>query len=114
MAFQDSRVQFVPQADDQVSFQVDVTWFVHPANPRHPTSWHVRDDGWMSAAFNLQVSDKLEKGKSLTLRYGFHLHAKALNAKAAEERFKAFGDAPAWEVVKADKVWRVVLRRKEK
>jgi len=23
----------------------------HPANPRHPTYWHVRDDGWMGAGF---------------------------------------------------------------
>jgi hypothetical protein len=88
-----------------------VTWFDHPSNPRYPTAWHVRDDGWMSAAFCLQDEYKLEKAKPLRLRYGFHVHAKAVDAKAAEARHKEFAGAAAWEVVQADRPWRVRLRR---
>src|SRR5262249_46273976 len=53
-----------------------VTWFDHPGNPRHPTSWHVRDDGWMSAAFCLREGYDLHKAQPLRLRYGFHVHAR--------------------------------------
>jgi hypothetical protein len=89
-----------------------VTWFDHPSNLHHPTSWHVRDDGWMSAAFCLQNGHKLEKDRALTLRYGFHVHASALEARTAEARFKEFAEAPELEVVKSPKPWRVTLRRK--
>ena len=88
-----------------------VTWFDHPTNPRYPTSWHVRDDGWMSAAFCLQDGWMLEKAKPLRLRYGFHVHAGPVEAKRAEERRQAFAESPAWEVAPAERPWRVALRR---
>ncbi|MBY0521746.1 MAG: PmoA family protein [Gemmataceae bacterium] len=88
-----------------------VTWFDHPTNPRYPTAWHVRDDGWMSPAFCLRDAYTLEKGKPLRLRYGFHVHAGAVDARKAEARKQAFADAPAWEVAKAERPWRVLLRR---
>jgi hypothetical protein len=88
-----------------------VTWFDHPANPRYPTPWHVRDDGWMSAAFCLQEGYKLSKAQPLRLRYGFHAHARAVEAKAAEARRQAFAESAAWDVVKAERPWQVQLRR---
>jgi hypothetical protein len=88
-----------------------VTWFDHPANPRYPTSWHVRDDGWMSAAFCLREAYTLERARPLRLRYGFHGHARAVEPKAAEARRQAFAAAPAWEVAAAKRPWRVRLRR---
>jgi hypothetical protein len=88
-----------------------VTWFDHPSNPRQPTPWHVRDDGWMSAAFCLNEAYRLEKAKPLRLRYGFHVHAKPVDAKTAEARRQEFARAPGWEVVKAARPWRVSLRR---
>lgn len=75
-----------------------VTWFDHPSNPRHPTHWHVREDGWMSAAFNLQDSYEFRKGQPLQLRYAFHVHQGLLDAAQAAARFKAFATTPAWEV----------------
>jgi Methane oxygenase PmoA len=89
-----------------------VTWFDHPTNPRHPTAWHVRDDGWMSAPFCLTEGWTLKKGQPLVLRYGFHVHTGEADAKRATEKMKSFGDSPAWEVVKADRPWRVKLLRK--
>jgi hypothetical protein len=90
-----------------------VTWFDHPGNPNHPTSWHVRDDGWMSAAFNLRDGYELKQAKPLVLRYGFHAHRGAVDAAQAATRAKAYAAAPAWEVVKAERPWRVRLRRAE-
>ncbi len=91
-----------------------VTWFDHPSNPRYPTTWHVRDDGWMSAAFCLRESYPLAKGKPLRLRYGFHVHAGAVQEEIEEMRRKGFAESPGWEVVKAERPWRVRLRRTEK
>lgn len=90
-----------------------ITWFDHPSNPRYPTSWHVRDDGWMSAAFCLREGYDLVKAQALRLRYGFHIHGQDVEGKRAEERAKAFAEAPAWEVVAAPRPWRVRLRRRE-
>lgn len=89
-----------------------ITWFDHPANPRHPTSWHVRDDGWMSAAFCLRDGYDLQRAHPLRLRYGYHVHSRTLETKIAEEQFKVFASSAAWEVTKAKQPWRVALRRK--
>jgi hypothetical protein len=88
-----------------------VTWFDHPDNPRHPASWHVRDDGWMSAAFCLREGYTLRQARPLRLRYGFHVHARDVDPEAADLRLKGFAAAPAWEVVAAPRPWRVALRR---
>jgi hypothetical protein len=88
-----------------------VTWFDHPGNPRYPTAWHVRDDGWMSAAFCLREAYALERARPLRLRYGFHVHARAVEPKTAEARRQAFAAAPAWEVAAAKRPWRVHVRR---
>src|SRR5439155_19531340 len=88
-----------------------VTWFDHPSNPRHPTPWHVRDDGWMSAAFNLNEAHELRKDRPLRLRYGFHVHAGDGDAERAEERARAFAATPAWELAPAPRPWRTSLRR---
>src|SRR5262245_61684403 len=77
-----------------------ITWFDHPSNPRYPTHWHVRDDGWMSAAFNLQEGWQLKKDQMLRLRYGFYIHGGPLEAKTAETRRQEFAKSVAWEVAK--------------
>jgi hypothetical protein len=86
-----------------------VTWFDHPANPRYPTAWHVRDDGWMSAACCLREGYQFTG--PLRLRYGFHVHARAVDVKTAEDRRQVFAESAAWEVVPAERPWRVTLRR---
>ena len=91
-----------------------VTWFDHPTNPRSPPSWHVREDGWMSPAFNLREAFTLEKASPLVLRYALHLHARDVDARAAADRHKEFAGAAAWEVTAAKRPWRVHLHRKAK
>ncbi|MCS6851848.1 MAG: PmoA family protein, partial [Gemmataceae bacterium] len=89
-----------------------ITWFDHPANPRHPPPWHVRDDGWMSAAFCLNEGYTFTAKAALTLRYGLHLHAGPLDRDQAEQRRRAFAASAGWEVVASERPWRVRLRRK--
>lgn len=48
--------------------------FDHPENPRHPTYWHCRNDGWAGAAFNLKDNYQIEPAKSLHLKYRLYLH----------------------------------------
>jgi hypothetical protein len=68
-----------------------ITLFDHPANPNHPTVFHVRDDGWMGAALTFADPRTIEPGKPLKLRYGLWIHAGVPTAEAIEEEFAAFG-----------------------
>jgi hypothetical protein len=86
-----------------------ITWFDHRDNPGHPTSWHVRDDGWMSAAFNLRQAYLLRKGETLTLRYGFHVHRGDVQRQRAEELWKQFAARPTPELRSAQRPWRYRL-----
>jgi methane monooxygenase PmoA-like len=63
---------------------VGVAIFDHPQNPRHPTTWHVRDYGLFAAnPFGLHDFEKkpsgtgdlkIPAGKSITFRYRFYMH----------------------------------------
>lgn len=88
-----------------------ITWFDHPANPRYPTAWHVRDDGWMSPAFCLRDAYDLVRAQPLVLRYGLHIHARAVNPQAAEQQRQTFAESSALQVVAVKRPWRVQLRR---
>ena len=48
--------------------------FDHPDNPRHPTYWHCRNDGWAGAAFSLKEGHKVEIDDPLRLKYRLCLH----------------------------------------
>src|ERR1041385_5999866 len=75
---------------------VGVAIFDHPGNPRHPTSWHVRDYGLFAAnpfgkSYFENLPDKhagdlkIAKGESLTFRYRFYFHdGDTKQAKVAE------------------------------
>lgn len=70
---------------------VGVAIFDHPANPRHPTTWHARDYGLVAAnPFGLHDFQKKPKGagdmtvpagKTVTFRYRFYLHEGNAEAK---------------------------------
>ena len=63
---------------------VGVAIFDHPRNPRHPTTWHVRDYGLFAAnPFGLHDFEKkpsgtgdlkIPAGKSITFRHRFYMH----------------------------------------
>ncbi len=52
-----------------------IALFDHPSNPGHPTVWHVRDDGWMGAAFCKESAQTLDA--PLELRYRLYVHGAA-------------------------------------
>lgn len=51
-----------------------ITLMDHPANPNHPTVFHVRDDGWMGASLTFDGPREIRPGKPLRVRYGLWVH----------------------------------------
>ena len=79
---------------------VGVAIFDHPANPRHPTWWHVRDYGLFAAnPFGVHDFEKkpagagdlvVARGDTVTFRYRFYFHrGDELEGKVAEQ-FKEY------------------------
>ncbi|MGY8769083.1 MAG: DUF6807 domain-containing protein [Pirellulales bacterium] len=52
-----------------------ITLMDHPKNINHPTSFHVRGDGWMGSSLSFEKPIALKKGESLTLIYGLYIHS---------------------------------------
>ncbi|MGE0756781.1 MAG: PmoA family protein [Pirellulaceae bacterium] len=69
-----------------------ITFFDHPENPRYPTAWHVREDGWMGASPCLDEGLILKRTQPLVLRYLLHAHGGPVvrdRADAVAARFHA-------------------------
>ena len=66
----------------------------HPANPNHPTVFHVRNDGWMGASLTFHEDRVLQKGETLQLRYGLLVHAQWLDVPRLDARYRAFAELP--------------------
>ncbi len=86
----------------QVVFE-GITFFDHPGNPRYPTHWHVRDDGWMGASFCFQESFTITTEKSLVLRYLLHAHAGRYDAAKAARQHQAFASRGGFEVTRSSR-----------
>lgn len=67
-----------------------ITLFDHPANPNHPSVFHVRNDGWMGASATFDKERTIEPGGSLRLRYGLFVHAGAPSVKALNMKWEEF------------------------
>jgi hypothetical protein len=67
-----------------------ITLFDHPGNPNHPSDFHVRNDGWMGAALNLEGPREITHDKPLHLRYGLYIHSDMKSADAIEAVWKQF------------------------
>ncbi len=78
-----------------------ITYFDHPDNPRYPTHWHVREDGWMGAAFCLQEGFTLTRETGLRLRYLLLVHEGAYDPELAAGIHESFAKRPAFEIRKA-------------
>ena len=89
-----------------------ITFFDHPENPRYPTAWHVRADGWMGAAFCLSEGHTITAATPLILRYLLHSHAGAYDADRASAVAQAFATRRGFEIAKSKQphrqfeVWR--------
>lgn len=78
-----------------------ITFFDHPSNPRYPTHWHVREDGWMGASFGMKEGYKITAAKQLTLRYLLHAHSGGYDHAKAEAVEKRFAKRLGFEVSKS-------------
>ena len=78
-----------------------ITFFDHPENPRYPTAWHVRSDGWMGASFCLEEGYTITKEAPLVLRYLLLAHSGDCDPDKATETLNEFGDRPGFVLEKA-------------
>jgi hypothetical protein len=78
-----------------------ITFFDHPANPRHPVSWHVREDGWMGASFSMHEPLEVTHEQPLTLRYLLHAHRGDYDQKRAAVVAEDFEKRTQFEVSKS-------------
>ena len=62
----------------------------HPANPNHPTFFHVRSDGWMGTSFTHDAARVVAPGKPLQLRYAVYVHAGVPAREALQRRWESF------------------------
>jgi len=81
----------------------------HPGNPRHPTYWHVRDYGLMTANC-LGIHDftadptnlhplRIPEGETRTWRYRVYLHAGEGQAMDLDARYADYADPPEVRVI---------------
>jgi hypothetical protein len=80
-----------------------ITYFDHPENPRYPTHWHVREDGWMGASFCMQEGHTLTSTAPLTLRYLLHAHRGPHDPAQAQSVHEAFAARPGFQIAKSPK-----------
>lgn len=78
-----------------------LTYFDHPNNPGFPSSWHVRRDGWMSAAFCLEDGFNLTPEEPLQLRYLIYAHHGDHDPMAAKRIFDDFAARPSFKIHKS-------------
>jgi hypothetical protein len=85
------RARWVDYSGAIVSNQVEgITFFDHPANPNHPTYFHVRNDGWMGASLTFDAPRVVETNKPLQLRYGFYVHSGLQDTNGLERGWRQF------------------------
>ena len=90
-----------------------ITYFDHPENPRYPSRWHVRSDGWMGSSFCMDEGYTIAKDESLTLRYLLHSHSGPYDQSRAEEIAEGFAHRKGFEIAKSKQphrqyeVWRI-------
>lgn len=71
--------------------EAGVAVFDHPSNARHPSPWYVIPNmPYFSPAILYKESIKLEKGKSLALKYRIIIHRGLTDRKSLEKEWKSF------------------------
>jgi hypothetical protein len=92
-----------------------ITYIDHPNNPRYPTKWHVRADGWMGASVCMDAGMTLTAEKPLMLRYLLVAHRGGSDAGKATLAAEAFANRPPFEVGKRGtphRQWEVWRRKR--
>ena len=90
----------VGQRDSRHVVSEGITYFDHPNNPRYPTHWHVRQDGWMGASYGMMAAQKIDPQNPLILRYLLHAHSGTYDAEQAEAIHEQFAARSGFEIRK--------------
>jgi hypothetical protein len=69
-----------------------VTLFDHPANPNHPSTFHVRNDGWMGASLTYDAPRDITPDKPLRVRYGLYVHSEMKPPAQIEAQWSRFAE----------------------
>lgn len=88
-----------------------ICYMDHPDNPRHPTHWHVRRDGWMAASFNMAEPYGLATDHPLDLRYRLLIHADPADRTSLDQAWNRFAKTPAYVIVPPNGSHLASLRR---
>jgi hypothetical protein len=80
-----------------------ITLMDHPANPNHPSVFHVRDDGWMGSSLTFDAPRVIEPGKPLALRYALYVHRGAPTPAQIDRQWTAYSKLPTVEFGPAKK-----------
>jgi hypothetical protein len=75
-----------------------ITFLDHPANPNHPSYFHVRVDGWMGSCLTFDAQRTIEPARPLRLRYAFYVHRGVPTAAAIEKQWKPFAETKLSEL----------------
>ncbi|QDV36452.1 DUF6807 domain-containing protein [Tautonia plasticadhaerens] len=73
-----------------------ICYLDHPDNPRHPSHWHVRRDGWMEAAFCLPEPHGVAVHHPLDLRYRLLIHPGPADRSALDAQWERFALTSAY------------------
>jgi hypothetical protein len=75
-----------------------ITLMDHPANPNHPSVFHVRNDGWMGASLTFDAPRALKPGAPFILRYGLYVHGGMPSTNAIQRQWLKFAARPVDEL----------------
>ncbi|MFK8111331.1 MAG: PmoA family protein [Rubripirellula sp.] len=78
-----------------------ITYFDHPDNGTFPSTWHVRDDGWMGASVCGDAPVMLTKDSPTTWRYLLHAHGGGADIQRSNQVARAFHAKPKLVVAKS-------------
>ena len=89
------------QGEHRKTVSEGITYFDHPDNPRYPTRWHVREDGWMGASFCMDNGYTIAADSPLQLRYLLHTHSGGYDARSAEATHSDFAKRKPLKIKKS-------------
>jgi len=102
------RALWCDYSGDVQGERLGIAVFDHPMNPRHPTYWHARDYGLMTAnCFGISLFEKnpslsgrlvLDDGQDLTFYYRIYVHGGDAERGMVAEEYERFASSPHWRV----------------
>jgi len=103
------RAQWCDYSGDVEDRRVGIAIFDHPRNFRHPTYWHVRDYGLMTAnCFGISFFDpesgidgsaEFEAGQEVVFRYRFYVHPGDAALADVAAKYHDYANPPTIELV---------------